>query len=86
MKKFKGDTSPEIEEKLDEIYRNMPGEKKLMIALGMFDSARNMVLASLPKGLSEKEIRKQLFLRFYGDDFSEDEKKKILEHFDKLEK
>jgi hypothetical protein len=32
----------------------------------MFDSAREMVKASLPRGLSKAEQRRQLFKRIYG--------------------
>ena len=72
------DTSPEIKEKIKEIYKNMSGEKKLLIALSMFETARELVIASLPKELSEKERRKELFLRFYGNDFDQEEKEKII--------
>jgi hypothetical protein len=43
----------------------------LLIALSIFETTRKIVFASLPSNLSEKEIRKELFLRFYGNDFNE---------------
>ena len=72
------DTSPEIKEKIVEIYKNKSGEEKLLIALRMFETAREMVISSLPQNLSEKELRRELFLRFYGNDFSQSEKEKII--------
>ena len=72
------DTAPEIQDKIDDIYKNKSGEEKLLIALSMFETTREIVISSLPKNLSEKELRKALFLRFYGNDFSVDEKEKIL--------
>ncbi len=72
------DTAPEIQDKIDDIYKNKTGEEKLLIALSMFETARELVISSFPKNLSEKELRKALFLRFYGNDFSVDEKAKIL--------
>ncbi len=72
------DTAPEIQDKIDDIYKNKTGEEKLLIALSMFETARELVISSLPKNLSEKELRKALFLRFYGNDFSREEKEKIL--------
>lgn len=72
------DTSPEIQKKIEEIYKNKSGEEKLLIALSMFETARELVIASLPKELSEKERRRELFLRFYGNDFSQSEKEKII--------
>ena len=75
------DTAPEIQDKIDDIYRNKTGEEKLLIALSMFETAREIVISSLPNDLSDKELRKALFLRFYENDFSVDEKEKILDNF-----
>ena len=74
------DTSPEIQQKIEEIYRNKSGEEKLLIALSMFETAREIVISSLPQNLSKKELRRELFLRFYGNDFSDSEKNRILKH------
>lgn len=43
-------------------------EARLVMGAQMHESARRLVLASLPPGLSESERRYQLFLRFYGRD------------------
>jgi len=75
------DTSFEIQKKIDEIYKNKSGEEKLLIALSMFETARELVISSLPNNLSDKELRKELFLRFYGNDFTVNEKEKILSSF-----
>jgi hypothetical protein len=75
------DTAPEIQEKINEIYKNKSGEEKLLIALSMFETARELVISSLPNNLSDKELRKELFLRFYGNDFGAVEKEKILSSF-----
>jgi hypothetical protein len=44
----------------------LSGEERFVMGAQMFDSAREMVKASLPPGLSEAEQRRQLFKRFYG--------------------
>ena len=71
------DTTLEIQNKLNEIYKNKSGEEKLLIALKMFETARDIVLSSLPENLSDTQIRKELFLRFYGNDFNESLKRKF---------
>lgn len=78
------DTRPEAQRVLDELFAGLSGEERLKMGLEMFDTARKIVISSFPPGLSEKEIRKRLFLRFYGDDFSEDEKRKILKRIDEV--
>jgi len=75
------DTTPEIESRLDEIYERKSGEEELLICLKMFETAREIVISSLPKNISERELQKKIFLRFYGNDFSENEKVKILSSF-----
>lgn len=73
------DTSDLIKEKLEANYASISGEEKLLMALSMFETARELVIASLPKDISESELRKELFLRFYGNDFDEDQKIKIIQ-------
>jgi hypothetical protein len=73
------DTTFEIENKIKHYYLSKSGEEKLLIALKMFETARDIVLSSLPKNLSESELRKDLFLRFYGSEFDEHTKEKILD-------
>jgi hypothetical protein len=73
------DTLPEIEKKINGIYLNKSGEEKLLIALKMFETARDVALSSLPENLSNKELRKVLFLRFYGNEFDDNTKEKIFQ-------
>ena len=46
----------------------LSGEVRFIMGAQMSESAREMVKASLPSGLSEAEQRRQLFERFYGDE------------------
>lgn len=75
------DTTPEIENKLTQLYQNKSGEEKLLLALGMFESAREIVTSSISKNLSDSDFRRELFLRFYGNDFNKKERENILSHF-----
>ncbi len=53
------------------MMRKTPNER-IALACEMFMSARELFLASLPKDLSAKEIKKQLYLRTYGEPLPED--------------
>lgn len=79
------DTDPDIEQMLFERYMKMTGEERVMIAASMYDTAREIVLSSLSPILTEKEKRVQLFLRFYGHEFSAEEKEKIISHLMNVE-
>ena len=61
------DTSPEIEAFLTARYAALSGPQRLLMALEMFETARQVVLSSLDPSLDEQERRRELFRRFYGD-------------------
>jgi hypothetical protein len=68
-----------IQKMLDERYQKMTGEERLKIGFSMYDTARAIVLSSLPQDLSTEDRAVQLFLRFYEHDFSSEEREKIVE-------
>ena len=60
------DTRPEIERMVREKIMACSGEERFIMGAQMFDSAREMVRASLPRDLSETEERRLLLKRIYG--------------------
>ncbi len=60
------DTSPEIAELVRQKLMARPAEERFVMGALMFDAAREMILASLPEGLSADQLRQQLFQRVYG--------------------
>ena len=60
------DTPPEVEQMIREKIMARSGEERFIMGALMFDSAREMIKASLPRGLSETERRRLLFKRIYG--------------------
>ena len=60
------DTPPEIAALVRRKLMERSGEERFLMGVRMFDAARQMVLASLPNDLSDRELRRQLFLRLYG--------------------
>jgi hypothetical protein len=75
----------DTENKTAEVYRKMLlgilPQQRLQLAAEMFSAARKIVLSSLQiQKLNEKQVRLQLFQRFYGADFPGEEKKKILDY------
>lgn len=65
------DTSPQIEALVDERYRRMTPDERVRIAASMFETARAIVLSSLPPGLNRRERRLAVARRFYGDELPE---------------
>ena len=60
------DTPPEVERLVREMMMARSGEERLLMGSAMFDAARDMMIASLPKNLPPLEFKRRLFERLYG--------------------
>jgi hypothetical protein len=60
------DTPSDIEQMVRDRIMARSAEERFIMGAEMFESAREMVKASLPKNLSEMERRRLLFKRIYG--------------------
>ncbi len=69
------DTVTEIEDIYFEMFMKRTPIERLKMGFSMFESARKIVLSTLK---NKKDIKKELFLRFYGDDFDDISKEKII--------
>ena len=74
------DTAPEIRNEMRKRMMSLAGAERLEMGSRMFDASRQVVLSSFPENLNDLEIREQLFLRFYKDEFSDIERRSIIEH------
>ncbi len=61
------DTSPEVKALYYAMLMRLTPEERFIRGALMFDAAREMVLASLPKDLSPAELRRRLYERIYGE-------------------
>ncbi len=66
------DTTREIEEMQNDLWMKRSIQERARFMFGMFATARKVVIASLPKDLSEQEFKKQLYFRTYGEHLPED--------------
>ena len=75
------DTSPEMEKRYHAMLMERSGQERLEMGCSMYDAARAIVRSSILNenpGLTEGELKERIFLRFYGLDFSETQKRKII--------
>lgn len=75
------DTPPEMDERYRAMLLNLTGEERLIMGCAMRDTARAMVEASLREhdpNATVETIRKGVFLRFYGHEFDDRTRDKIL--------
>jgi len=60
------DTSPEMEKMQFEMMMKLSPNKRIALGCEMFMAARELIIASLPKNLSEREFKKLYYERMYG--------------------
>jgi hypothetical protein len=65
------DTPPEFEAMVNERYQRMSPDERVRIAAAMYDTARAIVLSSLPHGLSRRDRRLAFARRFYEGELPE---------------
>ena len=68
------DTPPEVEKLYHQMLMARSNEERFMMGIGMFETARKFVLASLPPDATPRQIRQHLAQRFYGLSLDELEK------------
>ena len=74
------DTPPRIERKFRKMLLERSGEERLKMGCSMHAMAQALVKASISRrhsGAHPAEIKRLLFLHFYGDDFEPKERKRI---------
>ena len=79
------DTSAAMERKFHEMLRARSPQERLTMTCRMFGTAKELVRSGLLHEhghLDPGELRRRIFLRMYGNDFSEDERDKIANHIE----
>lgn len=77
------DTNSFVESRFHEMMMKKNGQERLKMGFSMFRTARKQVIASIKEdnpNASMKDIKKELFLRFYAHEFSTEEQEKILNY------
>ena len=69
------DTTPEVEALYHKMLMEKSAEERMMMGFSMCAFARQIVLSSIG---DRPDWREQLFLRYYKDDFTPEQREKIL--------
>jgi len=75
------DTNPEIAARYRNLIMRKSGEERLLMGCSMYDTARKIVLSAIHNnhpGITNAEIKREIFLRFYGLEFNPAEREKLL--------
>ncbi len=66
------DTPPDVAAEVRRRIMARSGSERFLMGIAMFDAARRMVLASLPKDLPPAELARLLYARMYGMELPDD--------------
>ena len=75
------DTSLAMKQKMKELIRSKSPGQRLMMGCSMFDCSKRLVTGAILRespNLTERDLRAEVFLKFYGHDFGSSDKAKIL--------
>jgi len=75
------DTHPEIAVRYRELMMRKTGQERLLMGCSMYDTAKQIVLSAVRNrqpGITDAEIKREIFLRFYGPEFSQADRDKLL--------
>jgi hypothetical protein len=78
------DTPPELSRRLNEKYLRLTPDERIEMATSMFECAKEIVISSITNEnpeISVAELKRELFRRLYGADYSEREQHRIIETF-----
>lgn len=81
------DTSIEMAEKMREMFRNKTPTERHNMAWSMYEASRYLIVRSILEhnpNISKAAFQKELFIKFYGNDFDSAEQEKIFEHFNRI--
>jgi len=74
------DTHPEVAARFRNLMRAKSNEQRLLMGCSMYDTAKEIVKSAIYNqrpGIRPEEMKKEIFLRFYGLEFSQAAKEKI---------
>jgi len=75
------DTNPDIAVRFRNLMMSKTGQQRLRMGCSMYDTAKQIVLSAIHNrqpGITDAEIKREVFLRFYGSEFSQADKEKFL--------
>jgi hypothetical protein len=78
------DTHPEIAVRFRDLMKAKTNEQRLLMGCSMFDTAKQIVQSAIyaqRPAITPEEMRKEIFLRFYGQEFSRTDREKIFLSF-----
>ncbi|WP_284452515.1 hypothetical protein [Parachlamydia acanthamoebae] len=77
------DTPPNITSKMCEMIRLKSPVDRLKMGAAMYETSKYLIIRSILENdphISESDLRKEIFLKFYGHDYDLSQQEKIIKH------
>lgn len=77
------DTTPEITNKMCEMMSLKSPTERIRIGGAMYETSRYLIIRAILEEnpqISEADLRKEIFIKFYGNDFDLIQQGKIIKH------
>ena len=75
------DTHPDVAIRFRDLMMSKSGQQRLLMGCSMYDTAKKIVRSAIYNSrpeITDQEMKKEIFLRFYGKDFSRADREKFL--------
>ncbi|MGB2864368.1 MAG: hypothetical protein WBC05_13645 [Sedimentisphaerales bacterium] len=75
------DTHPDVAIRFRDLMMSKTGQQRLLMGCSMYDTAKQIVRSAIYNSrpeITDEETKKEIFLRFYGQEFSRADREKIL--------
>ena len=75
------DTHPDIAIRFRDLMMSKTGEQRLLMGCSMYDTAKQIVRSAIYNSrpeITDEDMKKEIFLRFYGKEFSPADREKFL--------
>jgi len=75
------DTHPDVAIRFRDLMMSKTGQQRLLMGCSMYDTAKKIVRSAIYNNrpeITEEEVKKEIFLRFYGKEFSRTDREKFL--------
>ena len=74
-------THPDVAIRFRDLMMSKSGQQRLLMGCSMYDTAKQIVRSAIYNNrpdIMDKDLKKEIFLRFYGNEFSRADRKKFL--------
>ena len=75
------DTHPDVAIRFRDLMMSKTGQQRLLMGCSMYDTAKQIVRSAIYNSrpeITDEEMKKEIFLRFYGKEFHRADREKFL--------